>query len=201
MSSKKIRKITMTGMLSAIAAILMVLEFSVPLIPSFIKMDFSELPALIATFSLGPLSGVSVCFIKNLIHLLFTTSGGVGELSNFILGVCFVLPAGLIYEKMKSKKGALIGSLVGAATMAIVSLFSNYYIVYPIYTAFMPMETIISAYQVFNPSVSTLWDALLMFNLPFTFIKGLLSVIITIVIYKKLSPILKGEKNKLKCPA
>ncbi|MEZ4358403.1 MAG: ECF transporter S component [Eubacteriales bacterium] len=201
MSSKKIRKITMTGMLSAIAAILMVLEFSVPLIPSFIKMDFSELPALIATFSLGPLSGVSVCFIKNLIHLLFTTSGGVGELSNFILGVCFVLPAGLIYEKMKSKKGALIGSLVGAATMAIVSLFSNYYIVYPIYTAFMPMETIISAYQVFNPSVNTLWDALLMFNLPFTFIKGLLSVIITIVIYKKLSPILKGEKNKLKCPA
>ena len=201
MSSQKIRKIAMTGMLSAVASVLMFLSFNVPLMPSFIKLDFSELPALIASFSFGPASGITVCLIKNLVNLLFSTTGGVGELSNFILGVCFVLPAGLFYKKMKSRKGALIGSLIGAATMAIVSLFSNYYVVYPIYTAFIPMETIISIYQALNPSVKNLWDALLKFNLPFTFIKGLLSVIITLVIYKKLSPFLKGRKHNPNCSA
>ena len=89
-----VRRITMTGMLSAVATVLMFLSFSIPLVPSFLKMDFSELPALIASFAFGPVSGATVCLVKNLVNVLSTTTGGVGELSNFLLGVSFVVPAG-----------------------------------------------------------------------------------------------------------
>lgn len=186
------RKIVMTAMLAALSTVLMFLSFNVPLMPSFIKMDFSELPALIASFSLGPLSGVMVCLIKNLVNLMNTTTGGVGELSNFILGAAFVAPAGLFYKYKKGRKGALIGSLIGAAAMAIISVFSNYFVVYPIYTNFMPMEVIIGMYQAINSRITTLWQALILFNMPFTFLKGLCSVIITFAIYKRISPIIKG---------
>lgn len=191
----KTRQITVTGMLSAIAFILMYLDFSVPLMPSFIKMDISELPALIGSFALGPVSGVCICLIKNLLHLMKTSTGGVGELSNFILGAAFVCTAGIIYKKKNTKKGALLGSLIGAAAMAIISVVTNYYIVYPIYTNFMPMEAIIGAYQAILPSADSLLKCLIIFNMPFTFIKGMLSVLITFLIYKRLSPILKGSQK------
>ena len=91
-SSMNIRKIAMTGMLSAVSAVLMFLSFSVPFMPPFIKLDFSELPALFAAFALGPVSGVIVCLVKNLVNVFYTTTGGIGELCNFLLGVSFVLP-------------------------------------------------------------------------------------------------------------
>ncbi|MCR5775691.1 MAG: ECF transporter S component [Lachnospiraceae bacterium] len=194
--NNRIRKLTGTAMLSAIAYILMFLEFPIPfLIPSFIKMDFSELPALMASFAYGPVWGVAVCLIKNIIHLLNTQTGGVGELSNFLLGACFVFVAGIIYKKKHTKKGALAGALIGAIVMGVVSLFTNYYIVYPIYTGFMPMEAIIGAYQIIVPTVDDLWDCLLIFNLPFTIAKGLCSVLITMLIYKPLRNILKGAES------
>ena len=91
-----VRKIAMTAILSAVATVLMVISFSLPIIPSFIKLDFSELPALIAAFSMGPVSGVVVCFIKNLVNLTMSTTGGVGEQCNFFMGVTFLVPAGLL---------------------------------------------------------------------------------------------------------
>ena len=191
-----VRYMTMTAMLSAVAFVLMFLEFNVPFMPSFIKMDLSELPALIGAFAMGPASGVIICLIKNLLHLLMSTTGGVGELSNFILGALFVIPAGLMYKKKKGRKSALIGSLIGAVVMAVVSVFSNYFIVYPVYTAFMPMDTIISMYQAILPSAYTLLKCLVIFNMPFTFVKGLINVIITFLIYKHISPIIKGTQGK-----
>ena len=191
-----VRYMTMTAMLSAVAFVLMFLEFNVPFMPSFIKMDLSELPALIGAFAMGPASGVIICLIKNLLHLLMSTTGGVGELSNFILGALFVIPAGLMYKKKKGRKSALIGSLIGAVVMAVVSVFSNYFIVYPVYTAFMPMDTIISMYQAILPSADTLLKCLVVFNMPFTFVKGLINVIITFLIYKHISPIIKGTQGK-----
>lgn len=188
-----IRKMTMTALLGAISAVLMLFSFKVPLMPSFISMDFSELPALIAAFSLGPVSGVVVCLIKNLLNLFTSQTGGVGELSNFLLGCCFVLPAGLIYRYKKTLVGAIIGALAGAVAMAVLSVFTNYFIVYPIYTNFLPMEAIMGMYQAINPHVENLWQALLVFNMPFTFIKGLCSVVITLLVYKKLSPLLNGK--------
>lgn len=192
-AGKRIRRLTGTAMLAASAYVLMFLEFPIPLMPPFIKMDFSELPALIAAFAYGPLSGVLVCLVKNLIHLMNTQTGGVGELANFVLGAVFVFSAGMIYRKKHNKKGAVLGSLFGAVMMGVVSLFTNYYVVYPIYTNFMPMEAIIAAYQLIYSGVKDLWGCLLIFNLPFTVFKGLCSVVITLVIYKKLSPLLKGN--------
>ena len=149
-----VRYLTVTAMLSAVAYILMFLDFSVPFMPAFIKMDLSELPALIGSFAMGPLCGVIVCLIKNVLHLFITTTGGVGELSNFILGVAFVLPAGLIYKHKKNRKSALIGSLTGAVFMGIFSVVSNYFLVYPVYYNFMPQDVILAAYQAVNPAVS-----------------------------------------------
>ncbi len=187
------RRMVMTAILSALSSVLMFFSFNVPLMPSFIKMDFSELPALIASFAMGPVHGAVVCLVKNLVNLFFTTTGGVGELSNFMLGVFFVVPAGIIYRLRPKLSGAVIGSLVGAAMMALLSVFSNYYVVYPIYTAFMPMDAIIGMYKAINPSVKNLWDCLLIFNMPFTFIKGMASAVITIAVYKKLTPLINGK--------
>lgn len=191
MRNAKVKWLVQMALLSAVATVLMMLSFNVPLMPSFIKLDLSELPALLASFLFGPISGATVCLVKNLVNVLFTTTGGVGELSNFILGVCFVVPAGLIYRFKKSRSSALIGSLAGAVLMAVVSVFSNYYVTYPVYTAFMPMDVILDMYRAINPNVETLWDALIWFNMPFTFVKGLLSVALSFLIYKPLSHLFK----------
>ena len=107
-----------------------------------------------------------------------------------------MLPAGLIYQRKKTKKNAVIGSVLGAAFMALLSVASNYFIVYPVYTAFLPMDTILAMYQEILPSADTLLKCLVIFNMPFTFVKGMLSVIITLLIYKHISPIIKGVSNK-----
>ena len=190
--NSRVRKIAVVGMLTALAEILMMLDFSLPmLIPFFVKMDFSELPALVASFVISPLAGVAVCLMKNVIHLFFTSTGGIGELCNFLLGAMMVFPAGLIYKHIKNRKGAVIACLVGCVIMAVMSAPINYYISYPVYLKFMGLEDIISEYQKLNPAVSNLWDALIWFNAPFTFVKGLLVSIITFVIYKPLSNALK----------
>ena len=190
-----VRKLTVTAMLSAVATVLMFFSFNVPLMPSFIKLDLSELPALIASFSMGPVAGAVVCLVKNLVNLFFSTTGGVGELSNFLLGCCLVVPAGIVYQRKQNLAGAVIGSISGSAAMAVLSVFTNYFVVYPIYTAFLPMETIMGMYQAINPNVETLWQALLLFNMPFTFIKGLCSVVITLLIYKGIAPVLQGRQR------
>ncbi len=191
----KTYQIAMIGMLSAIAFIIEALNFSVPFMPSFIKLDFSELPALIGSFAMGPVQGILICLIKNVFNLLHTSTGGVGELSNFLLGTIFVGVAGLIYKSNKGKKSALIGSLIGAVAGAIFSIFSNYMFVYPCYISLFGMsETgILSMYQAINPNVDSLLEALLVFNAPFTFGKNMISVVITFLIYKRISPIIKGS--------
>ena len=190
----RVHKLTVTAMLSAVAFILMFLDFPIPfLIPPFVKMDFSELPALLAAFSLGPVYGVVVCLVKNLVHFItMTTTGGAGEICNFLLGACFAIPAGVIYQHMKTRRGALIGVLTGAVVMAVLSVPLNYYISYPVYTKFMPIDTIISMYQQIRPSTNGLMECLVIFNAPFTLLKGVLTSALCFLIYKPLSPILHG---------
>ena len=194
-TQKRTRYLVISAMLSAVSIVLMQFDFSVPFMPSFIKMDLSDLPALIGSFSMGPLYGVLIALVKNLLHLLRTSTGGIGELSNFLLSALFVLPAGVIYQKKKTRKRAIIGAVIGAACMAVGSVITNYFIVYPVYTAFMPMETIIAMYQAILPSIKNgdLLSCLVIFNMPFTFVKAMLSVVITLLIYKPLSPIIHGE--------
>lgn len=194
-ASKRVRYMVSTAMLSAVSIVLMQLEFAIPLMPSFIKLDVSDLPALLGSFAMGPLYGAAIALLKNLMHLLRTSTGGIGELSNFLIAAAFVVPAGLIYQRKKTKKNALIASIIGALASGLLSIVTNYFIVYPFYTNFMPMDAIIGAYQVlpvpYKPQ--TLIECLTFFNAPFTFFKGMLSVVICFLIYKPLSPIIKGE--------
>lgn len=194
-SKDRVRVITVTGVLSAVAFLLQLIEIPLPmLMPTFIKFDFSDLPALIGSFALGPVCGIVIELIKNVLHaLLATGSFGVGELSNFVLGAVFVGVAGCIYRRSRSKKGALIASLAGAIVMAAISFPSNLFIVYPVYYQFMPEETILAAYQTILPGMKSIAQSLLVFNVPFTFVKGILDVAITFAVYKKISPILKGN--------
>ena len=192
-------KLTVAAMLSAVAFILMFIEFPIPmLIPAFIKMDFSDLPALLGAFALGPVYGVIISFMKNLLHIVIkgTSTACVGELSNFILGAIFSAVAGYLYKHHKSRKTAIIGAVAGAVAMGVLSVPSNYFVVYPAYVQFyhMPLEAILGMYQAILPSADSLIKCLVIFNMPFTLVKGLLDAAICMLIYKPLSPILHGRR-------
>ena len=193
-------KLAVTAMLTAIAVALQYIEFSIPIVPSFLKLDFSDLPELIGTFVLGPWWALAICFLKNLIHIPFGTSGGVGELSNFLLGATFVVVAGLIYQHKKTRKTALIAGLSGAAAMAVMSFPTNYFIVYPAYAQMWfggTLDPVIGMYRALLPAADTLEKALLFFNLPFTLVKGLLVSLITMFIYKPLSNLIVRMNESL----
>ena len=193
--AQRTHRLAVAGMLSAVAFVLMYVEFPIPaLIPAFIKLDVSDLPELLAAFALGPVWGVIVTLLKNILFSILhgTSSNYVGELCNFLLGSVFSFTAGLIYHKSKSRESALLGAIAGAALMALVSVPVNYFVVYPAYVVVygMPMEAIIGMYQAIRPGADSLMKCLVAFNLPFTFCKGLLDVVLCFLIYKPLSPIL-----------
>lgn len=191
------KSLAVTAMLSAVAFILMYLEIPLPMImPSFVKFDFSDLPALIGAFALGPVYGIIIEFIKNLLHLVVSQSMFIGELSNFILGASFTFTAGMIYKHKKTKKNALIGGIIGAVIMGIISIFSNYFIVYPVYVTVYfggDVNICIAMYQAIIPAMKSLLQCLICFNLPFTIVKGLISVGISMLVYKPLSRFFKGN--------
>ena len=196
--AQKTHHLAVAALLAAVAAVLQFIEFSIPIMPAFIKLDISDLPALLGTFSLGPVYGAAIQLVKNLLHLPFGSSAGVGELSNFILGAVFVFVAGVIYTRNKSRKSALVGSVVGAAAMALVSVVTNYFIVYPAYVVLyhLPLDAIVGMYEEILggvshvPTQNALFNCLLVFNVPFTLCKGLLDVALCFLIYKPLSPLL-----------
>jgi len=192
----KLRYITSCSILTAVAVILQYIEIAIPLMPSFIKFDFSDLPAIIGAFAYGPLAGCWITILKNIIHMMVSQSAFVGELSNAILGCTICLIAGIFYQRFKSKKGALAAGIVGSIIMALLSYPLNYYLIYPLYFSVLnyPEAVVLQMYQLINPHVETLGQALLIFNLPFTLIKGLVDVAFCMVIYKRLSPFLHGDK-------
>lgn len=184
-----VRRLVFTALLAALSAVLLkFLSFPLPFIPAFITFDFSDVPAMLASLTMGPVSGLAVCLVKNLIGCFGSGTGCVGELSNFILSSCLVVPAGIIAKKT-SYKGVIIACIAGAVAMALMGVASNYFIVYPLYTAVMPMEAIIGMYSAILPSADTLIECLLIFNLPFTFAKGLIAALISVPLYKRLRPI------------
>lgn len=193
--TRSVRYVTVTAMLAAVSFILQYIEIAIPIMPSFIKFDFSDLPALLGSFAMGPVCGILICLVKNVLHLAFSNSMFVGELSNFILGAVFVAVAGVIYKKKKTKTGAFVGGIIGALVMGAFSLVSNYYLVYPVYYQVMPQEVILNMYQAILPSMKTIFQSLVCFNLPFTIVKGLIAAAICMLIYKPLSPILKGKQE------
>lgn len=193
-NSVSIRNITVTALMSAAATVLMFVSFGLPILPSYLKVDFSELPALLTSFALGPVYGVIVCLVKNLFNVAATTTGGVGELCNFLLGALFVAPAGIIYRRHRTRSTALIGTLVGVLTMTVCSFFVNNFLVYPAYLLIMPEQAIVDMYSALVPWADEIWKGIVVFNMPLTFLKGLADAVLTFVLYKHLSPLLKGRK-------
>lgn len=187
------RKMVVCAFLAAASAVLMFLDFSVPFAPSFLKLDFSDLPALLASFALGPWWGAAAALIKNIINVMATTTAGAGELANFILSSVFTVTAGYIYKHKKTKLSALLGCIISSFLMAAVGIFTNYFLVYPMYSLFMPYEAIIGMYKAIFPSLDTLLKCILFVNVPFTLLKAFMQTAVAMVIYKPLSPVLKGK--------
>lgn len=196
MKNRKIAWITKVAILSAMASVLMLVEFPLPFIaPPFYELDFSEVPVLVGAFALGPWAGVCIEAVKILLNFIMNGSitGGVGELSNFVLGVVFVLPAALIYAHRKTKKSALIGLIAGGLTMVVLGCFINAYVMLPLYSTLMPLDAILAQAAAIWPVVDSVFLFVLLCVAPFNLIKAVLVSAVTMLLYKRLSPLLKGK--------
>lgn len=187
-SIQNVRMLTMTAVLSAIAFVLAFFEFPVPLSPSFARMDLSDLPALIGAFAYGPVSGVLIELVKNALQLLASSTGGIGELANFIMGSSFVVAAGLIYKHHKTKKTAILACLIASVIMGVVATVVNYFILLPVFEAFMPLDQLIASFSKFMPFIKTKLDVVLFNAFPFNLLKGIGISIVTMLLYKRLTP-------------
>jgi len=196
-SGISVRKIALIGMFGAIAAVLMFIEVPLPLIaPPFYKMDLSEVPVLIGTFAMGPVAGILIELIKILLHLLIkgTSTAGVGELGNFIVGLALVLPAGLIYRVRKTRKTAIIGMITGTLVMVLAGSLINAFVLLPMYAAaFGGMEAIIAAGTAVHSGVSSVFGFVALCVAPFNLIKGIITSILTMLLYKRISVLIKGR--------
>ncbi|MBF7096597.1 ECF transporter S component [Alkalibacter mobilis] len=193
MKNNKTKFLTRVGVLSAIAFVLMYIDFPIAvLFPSFLKFDFSEVPALLGTFSMGPLAGVVIVFIKNVLIYLIkgSSTGGVGEIANFVISAAWMIPVGIIYKHEKSKKNAIKGMAVGAVTMIVVAAVANYFVMIPLYSKFMPIEAIIATGSAINPAIVSVESLILLGITPFNIFKTAVISLLTALIYKKVSPVL-----------
>ena len=194
-------KMIQIAMLGAIATVLMLFEFPMPfLAPSFYELDFSELPVLIGGFAMGPVAGILIEALKILLHLLIkgTHTAFVGELGNFIIGCSMVVPASLIYQKIKTKKGAVVGLVSGTVCMAVIGAVVNAFLLLPAYgKAFgMPVEAFVEMGAAIHPSVNSLFRFCLLLVTPFNLVKGAIISVLTMLLYKRISILLKSFWTK-----
>lgn len=189
------RGLVMMALFGAVSAVLMLFEIPIPIIaPPFYKMDLSEVPVLIGSFSLGPAAGVIIELIKILLKLVIKSSStaGIGDVANFLIGCAFVVPAGIIYQRNKTKKGAIVGMVVGILTMVIVGSLMNGFVLLPVYAkAFGGMEAIIAAGTAVHGSVDSVFSFVALCVAPFNILKGIVVSILTLLLYKRISPIIK----------
>jgi riboflavin transporter len=170
------------GMLSALAFIIMLFEFYIGF-AEYLKLDFSDLIAMVGGITMGPLAGIAIQFIKNLLKVVFfTKTAGIGELANVIVGIAFILPTSLVYQRIKSNKGLIIGLITGSITMVIVALFANYFVLLPMYWGFISQESLTSASKL---------AYILAVTLPFNVIKVIIVSILTMIVHVSLKPIYK----------
>ncbi|QUH18982.1 ECF transporter S component [Alkaliphilus sp. B6464] len=182
------------SVLSVLSYILMVIDFPLPMFPPFLKLDFSDIPALLGSFAMGPMAGVLVQLVKVTLHLLTKTqTGGVGELANFIVGVSYILPAAIIYHRKKDRNHALIGLIAGTLVMTLAGAVVNKYITLPFYAAFSSMDAIVGIGNAVNSKIVDVNTLILYGISPFNILKGAVIAFVTLPIYKKISPILKNN--------
>ena len=200
-SKTKTHQMIQIAMLGAVATVLMLFEFPMPfLAPNFYELDFSELPVLIGGFAMGPLAGVMIELLKILLHLVIkgTHTAFVGELGNFLVGCAMVVPASLIYQHKKTKKYAIIGLVCGTLCMSVAGAFVNAYLLLPAYgKAFgMPIEAFVEMGAAIHSSVDSLFKFCLLLVTPFNLVKGAIISLLTLLMYKRISVLLKSFWNK-----
>ena len=188
------KQITKIAILSAVAFVLMLLEFPLPIAPSFYKLDLSEVAALIGGFALGPAAAVVIEALKNVLNLLFTgtSTAYVGEFANFLVGCAFAVPAAMIYKKKKTKKNAVIGLCCGGLCMILAGAVINYAILLPLYSSLfhLPMDVIIDMGKAIVPAIHDKLTFVLLATCPFNLVKAVIVSLLTFVLYKLISPIL-----------
>jgi riboflavin transporter FmnP len=188
------RNIVLIAMFGAISMILMLFDFPIPLAPGFMKFDFADLPAMLATFIMGPVEGILVCVVKLILKLIVkgTSTAFVGELANLVAGSLYMLPAYFIYRRIRSKKGAVLALAVGTLIVSIGCVFTNYYVIFPMYAKMygMPMETIIALGTAINPKIDSLFSMMLLSVFPFNIVKYGSISLLTFLLYKRLKKVL-----------
>lgn len=195
-SSSMIRTKDMTkvGMLSVIAFILMYFQLPITFVaPPFMKLDISDLPVLMGAFTMGPVFGIIIAALKNIMHIIFkgTMTAGIGELSNFLISSTFAFVSAYFYRKHRTYKGAIISLTLGVLAMTALAMISNYFVVFPLYAKVMPMDAIIEMGSAITPRITGLFSMMIYSVLPFNLIKGFTTSAVMMLVYKKISPIFK----------
>ena len=191
------RKIAMVGVFSAIATILYMMDFAVPFAPGFYKMDFSELPALIGAFAFGPVASVMIEFCKIVLKLLFkgTSTAFVGDLANFVIGCSFLLPASIVYLFHKTKRNAIVGCVAGTVVLTVFGTAFNAIYLLPAFSKLYgtPLESLLAMGTAVNPLAKegSIVSFVAACVAPLNLIKGASVSLVTLLIYKPLSPIIK----------
>ncbi|MEF3318684.1 ECF transporter S component [Peptoniphilus grossensis] len=189
------KDMTKVAMLSVIGFVLMYFQLPLTFVaPPFMKLDISDLPVLMGAFTMGPVYGIIIAALKNLMHIIFkgTMTAGVGELSNFIISSTFAVVSSYIYRKHKTYKGAVLSMTVGVVAMTILAMISNYFVVFPLYGKVMPMEAIIAMGSAITPKITGLFTMMIYSVLPFNLIKGFTTSAVMMLVYKKISPLFKN---------
>lgn len=193
----KTRYMVQVGMLAAIAVVLMLFDIPLPFAPSFYQIDLSELPVLVGAFAMGPLAGVLIELVKVLLNLVIngTSTAFVGEFANFIIGCALIVPAALVYQRKKTRKSAIIGMALGTVIMAGVGGLINAFVLLPAYAAAfgMPIDALVGMGTAVNAAITNLPTFCLFAVVPFNLLKGVVVSVITLLLYKHISRILKGE--------
>lgn len=190
----KTSKITYTAIFAAIATILMYIEFPIPFMPPFLKVDLSGAVVLIGAFIFGIAPSIAMILIKDLIHLTQTSTGGSGELADFLMLSTLVIIAVLVYRSRTNRKAAVVGCTLGTVAMAGMGMLTNYFLIIPFYSQVMPLEAIFEMCAAVNPYVTGMQGYLLLGVLPFNLIKGAILTVITMLAYKKLSTFIKSKQ-------
>lgn len=188
------KKLVMIGLLGAISAVLMLFQVQLPIFPSFVKLDFAEMPVILGGFMMGPMEGFFIALVKILLNLILngTQTMFVGEAANLIASITYMLPAVWIYSLNRTKKGALYGLSAGVIITSFTAILGNMYVVFPVYAkAFgMPLDALVAMGHAINPSINNMWTMMIFSILPFNLLKfGLVSVI-TFFVYKRLNRVI-----------
>lgn len=194
-SNNAMFNLTRCGLLAAMAVILYYIE--IPVV-AFYKLDLSTLPAVLAGFAMGPVQGAAVVVIKNLVHLMGTSTAGVGELADILMSCAFVIPASLLYRRNKTRKGALTAMLAGAALMTVTAVLVNYFILIPAYQVLMnlSLEVIIGMGQKVLGFIDTTIELVIFITAPFNLLKAAVLSGTTYLLYKRVSPLLHQKSGR-----